>query len=70
MSSKTPHNQEGKPLCPLCGTTSVSEIYPQDDPRHRHVCLNPKCPQISSNKQRRAAGLPVLYPDIEEDMRV
>ena len=65
MTSRTPHDQQRRPLCPYCGTASVKEIYPEDDARHRHVCMNKDCDKISSNRMRQRAGLPVLYPDVK-----
>jgi hypothetical protein len=62
--SRTPHNTQGHPVCPLCGSDKVREIFPEGTPEHRHVCLNKDCPKISSNRMRQAAGLPVLYPEV------
>jgi hypothetical protein len=66
MNSRTPHDLLGKPRCQYCGTASVREIFPEDDPRHRHVCLNKDCDKVSSNRRRLAAGLPALYPGVKE----
>jgi hypothetical protein len=66
MNSRTPHDLLRHPRCPLCGSASVREIFPEDDPRHRHVCMNKDCPQISSNRMRQRAGLPVLYPEVKD----
>jgi hypothetical protein len=66
MTSRTPHDPQRRPRCPLCGSDKVREIFAEDDPEHRHVCMNKDCPKISSNRMRQAAGLPVLYPEVME----
>ena len=66
MTSRTPHDTAGHPLCPLCGSAKVREIFPEGTPEHRHVCMNKDCPKISSNRMRLAAGLAVLYPGVKD----
>jgi transposase-like protein len=60
-----PHDLTGHARCPLCGSSAVEEIFPENDPRHRHVCLNKDCDKITSNRRRKAAGLPVRYPGVK-----
>lgn len=64
MNPRTPHDLLKHPRCYLCGSASIREIYPEDDPRHRHVCMNKECDKVSSNRARLRAGLPVLYPGV------
>ena len=66
MNSRTPHDLLHHPRCPFCGTASVREIFPEDDARHRHVCMNKDCDKVSSNRRRLQAGLPVLYTGVKD----
>ena len=67
MNSRTPHDLVGHPRCQFCGSANVREIFPEDDPQHRHVCMNKDCDKISSNRMRAKAGMPILYPGVSQE---
>ena len=49
------HHIKGKAICPYCWGTNVIEIGKEGTDKHRHVCLDIRCVEITEELTRKRA---------------